>query len=500
MAREPEKSAREISKAKSETTAGSKNAGNDEAGEAKSGTLDATELLKSQHHELQTILAKRSEADADGSAIVKEFAAAWLPHTGVEQEILVPALKKAGTDEEKISAIAIQKDIINWLLADLLGGESRQSGQAKFGQAKLEALAKQFDALVEGADGEDTGMFAIVSSAERSSPGLSAQMKARYERLKARFANMDESIGEAVVMLAPRSLSVPSNSRQNRREYEMSSRYSNMRERDDQGRFMSDDERGYSRGGPERDGNGRFMSEGGSRRSTGRERDDEGRFTGDSGPSRGRFQGDDQHYGPRSLGSMGRDRDEEGRFISEGGSRSRGRYDDEDDRYGRRSMGRERDDDGRYSRRGGSSEGRETGGWFGDSEGHSEASRRGWESGSRGESGWYGDSEGHSQASRRGWDNPRHGESGWYGDSEGHSEASRRGWEGREGGRAPRYEERSQRYDEMQSRSRSRYDDDRDYRRGDDYERGNGGRGHGGWSGDPKGHSEASRRGWQTRR
>ena len=52
MAREPEKSAREISKAKSETTAGSKNAGNDEAGEAKSGALDATELLKSQHHEL----------------------------------------------------------------------------------------------------------------------------------------------------------------------------------------------------------------------------------------------------------------------------------------------------------------------------------------------------------------------------------------------------------------------------------------------------------------
>jgi hypothetical protein len=252
----------------------------------------------------------------------------------------------------------------------------------------------------------------------------------------------------------------------------MSSRYSNMRERDDQGRFMSDDERGYSRGAPERD--------------------DNGRFTSDNGRSRGRFQGGEQHYGPRSLGSMGRDRDEEGRFVSEGGPRSRGRYDDEDERYSRRSMGRERDDDGRYS-----SEGRGTGGWFGDSEGHSEASRRGWERGSHGESGWYGDSEGHSQASRRGWDSPRHGESGWYGDSEGHSEASRRGWEGREGGRSPRYDERSQRYDEMQSRSRSRYDDDRDYRRSDDYDRGNGGRG---WSGDPEGHSEASRRGWQNRR
>ena len=276
------------------------------------------------------------------------------------------------------------------------------------------------------------------------------------------------------------------------------SRYSdNTRERDDQGRFTSSDERGYSRGGPDRGDNGRFMSEGG-RRSTERGRDDEGRFTSDYGSSRGRFQGDDQHYGPRSLGSMGRDRDEEGRFTSEYGSRSRGRY-DEDYRYRGRPTGRDRDDEGRFTRRGGSSEGRGTGGWFGDSEGHSEASRRGWESGSHGDSGWYGDSEGHSEASRRGWDNPRHGESGWYGDSEGHSEASRRGWEGREGGRSPRYEERSQRYDEMQSRSRSRSDDDRDYRRSDDYDRGNGGRGQG-WSGDPEGHSEASRRGWQNRR
>jgi hypothetical protein len=38
---------------------------------------------------------------------------------------------------------------------------------------------------------------------------------------------------------------------------------------------------------------------------------------------------------------------------------------------------------------------------------------------------------------------------------------------------------------------RARYDDDDDYRRG--------GRGHGGWYGDPEGHAEASRRGWEER-
>ena len=303
---------------------------------------------------------------------------AWLPHVAVEYEILVPALNDAGIDEDKIAAIAIQKDIINLLLADLLQDESGQ-----FGQAKLEALTKQFDALLAGAAAEDNGLFAIVSAAENSVPGLNAQMKARYDRTKQRFANMDEAIGEAMVMLAPRRLSVPSNSRQNRREFEMS-RYSNERERDDHGRFVSDHERGYSRNyrgpGRDRDEQGRFMSEGGSR-------------------SRGRYDDEDD----RRYSRAGPERDGNGRFMSEGGSRSRGRYDDEDERYGRRPMGRERDDEGRFT-------------------------RRGWDNPQHGESGWYGDSEGHSQASRRGWDNPRHGESGWYGDPQGHSEASRRGW------------------------------------------------------------------------
>jgi hypothetical protein len=360
-----------------------------------------------------------------------------------------------------------------------------RGGARKFSEAKLEALAKQFDAHVESADVEDTGMFALVSSAEGSSPGLNAQMKARYERLKSRFTNIDDSIGEAMVLLAPQRLSVPTSSQRNRRESEMSRYSNNTRERDDQGRFMSeddsgyfggsrrgawdreengrfasegggysrgryeDDDRRYSRGGPERDDNGRFMSEGSSqsrgrydederytRHSSGRERDDEGRFTSDNGSSRGRFQGDDEHYGPRSLGSMGRDRDE----------------------------------DGRFARRGGSYEGRGR------------------------------DFDASSDFERRDRDDQRHGERGWYGDLEGHSEASRRGWEGREGGNSPRCEERSRRYDEAPSRSGSQYADDRDHRRNDDYDRGAGGRGHGGWSGDSEGHSEAARRGWQNRR
>ena len=137
---------------------------------------------------------------------------------------------------------------------------------------------------------------------------------------------------------------------------------------------------------------------------------------------RGSRRGRDDYDDDRRYSRGTPERDEQGRFMSEGGSRSRSRNDDEDDRYSRRSMGRDRDfmgrdrdDEGRFSRRSGS-EGRGQGGWFGDSEGHSEASRRGWDNPRHRESGWFGDFEGHSEASRRGWDNPNHGESGWYGD------------------------------------------------------------------------------------
>jgi hypothetical protein len=465
MAREPQKSRQNTGKSKSDVgTKADPSEGNatQKQGADSEGTA---EFLERRHQELRAALGKRSETDANHPNVVKEFAVLWLPHQAVEAEILAPALRDSGWDQTKLAESEVRKDIINILLADLLQNEDDE-----FRGVKLERMASEVDALVEAASGEDESTRKAIDAAAAKSPSLNTQLATRYERMKQRFAQMDESIGEALVMLAPRRLSVSFNSQPNRREYGMSSRYSNMRERDEQGRFTSDDDHRGSSGGRDRDEEGRFMSEGSRSRGRyndddrdyrgsrgGAERDENGRFMSEGGSrSRGRFNDDDRDY----RGSRGgAERDENGRFMSESGSHSRSRYDDEDERYGRGSMARGRDDEGRFTR-GGGSEGRSHRGWFGDSEGHSEASRRGWESGS-------------------------HGESGWYGDREGHSEASRRGWEGRG----------------HESRSRHN-DDEREYRRSDQHERGgSGGRGgHGGWSGDPEGHSEASRRGWQNRR
>lgn len=151
------------------------------------------------------------------------------------------------------------------------------------------------------------------------------------------------------------------------------------------------------------DRRGRSMS---SRSSSERYRDEDedddrgrngGRGRGWFGDQEGHSQAARSRGGGRSSdddrrgGSSGRDRDEEGRFTSGRGRRRR------DDDY----------EDNRRSASNRGSSGRQTGGWFGDPEGHSEASRRGWRQSDHEGSGWYGDPEGHSQASRRGWENRR---------------------------------------------------------------------------------------------
>jgi hypothetical protein len=399
MAREP---TRNTAKSKNEAQA-SKSAGAEK--EKQGAEQSGAELLKAQHQELQSTLAKRSHANADHSAIVKEFAALWLPHQAVEEEIVVPALKDSGFDEAKIVASEIRKDLINILLADLLQDEDEESAEPR-----LEALARQFDALIEAHQTDEESIRTAIQSAEGESPSLGSRLATRYDRLKQRFADIDDNFEDAVDMLAPRRLSVPSRRRQSRR-------YSDTRERRQQARFEEDN--GYSRGGPERDDQGRFLSEGASR-------------------SRSRFQGDDEHYGPRSLGSMGRDRDDEGRFAPRGapyeGRGQRGWYGEPEGRSeamrgGGQGRPREYDEDERYRSRGGG-QGRGRSGWYGDPEGHSEASPRGWQRSGHGESGWYGDPEGHSRAARRGWDESREGE-GPYGSRSRYEDDNRQGYQGR---------------------------------------------------------------------
>lgn len=159
-------------------------------------------------------------------------------------------------------------------------------------------------------------------------------------------------------------------------------RSSSGRGRDDQGRYASDyddDYRGHYR----------------TSQSNDRERDERGRFIsedGGSGGYSGRYRDDDDYGYRSSRGASGRERDEQGRFMrdeddrnSRGSSRGQGgwfgdpeghaRAAEEGWRHRESSSSRyERDDN-----RGRSRSDNDERGWYGDPQGHAEAARRGWQ-------------------------------------------------------------------------------------------------------------------------
>ncbi|HVW74973.1 MAG TPA: hemerythrin domain-containing protein [Rhizomicrobium sp.] len=408
---------------------------------SKATKTDAVSLLKADHRKVEQLFAQFEEADEDEKkqTICKQVCLELIIHTIIEEELFYPACREKKVDDENLDEAQVEHDGAKVLIGDLL----QDSSGDQFYEAKVKTLSEYIKHHVTEEEKPRSGIFAKALKA-------GVDMAALGEKIQARKAELTAQ-SEALSSRPPQPRSFSLHPQGNLQENSMA-RHSNDRDRDENGRFISDDDRGYQsrgRGGYRDDDDRGYQS-----RSQGnyRDRDDQGRFVSD----------DDERGGSRGRGHGGWYGDSEGHSRAaqergnEGGSRSRD-YDDND----RGSRG-----------------GRGHGGWFGDPQGHSQASREGWRHSSHEGSGWYGDPEGHSQASREGWRHSSHEGSGWYGDPQGHSQASREGWDdrGRSGSRS--------------SRSRDYDDDDRGSR---------GGRGHGGWFGDPQGHSQASREGWRDR-
>jgi hypothetical protein len=397
------------------------------------------------HRKVEALFDQFQKADErQKEQLCRQICAELVIHTLIEEEIFYPECRRAaGRDEqaeEKLDEAQVEHDSAKLLVADLFAG----GGDDPIRDAKVQVLAEQVRHHVKEEEKPREGVLAKAVAAGLDTPDLARRLQQRKQQLQA------ELQAGRLRPPPPKSIKPPTRL-QGGRSYQEESM---PRERDERGRFMSEDDRDYGRSYAER-GGGRSRYE------------DEGR-----------------------------------------GYRSRD-YDEDDNRSrGAQRGGEMRHERAMEARRGGGySEDRGQGGWFGDPEGHSRAAREAWDEHrdsymrSRGERGWYGDPEGHSRASREGWDERRgedrsyrsrgredydedrgyrsqgRGQGGWFGDPEGHSRASREGWDERRG-------------EDRNYRSRGRDDDDDDRR---------GGRGHGGWFGDPEGHSRASREGWDRR-
>jgi len=334
------------------------------------------------HYEkLKTLLDKAISQDEDDDTRRTswiDFNQIWGDQSFIERNELAPVIQENEENQDTLTKFKIEHDFISLLVCEI----NSRPFLSELASVEMNFLKNLLDN--RSANFSETG-DGVLKQARKAGVDFS-----KLEREERR-----QPTGEAKRLVL---WLLNGNSRMETQDMRMRGR-----ERDDYGRFMpehDDDRRAHmTRGGryPDRDEHGRFIS------------DDD----------------DDRRSRSSRSASQYRDRDEQGRFVSEDDDRygrhsPRSRYDDEDD-Y-RRSRSARHDYDER----------RRPGGWYGDSEGHSQAARRGWDDRDHGPSGWYGDSEGHSRAARRGWDNPDHGPSGWYGDSEGHSRAAQRGWDDRQ--------------------------------------------------------------------
>jgi hemerythrin superfamily protein len=440
----------------------------------------AVEALKQDHRKVEQLFAEYESAEDEDrkDGLLQQICAELIIHTKLEEELFYPACRAAATGEDMLDEAQVEHDSAKLLIADLLYSPATDG----FRDAKVKVLSEQIKHHVAEEEKPDGGILAQAEAQGVDTVELTQALKKRKEDLQGRAADLQPT----------RAVSL--NFDYSDTEERMARNGNNERDRDERGRYVSDDDARDER-----------RSSGGGSRSRGRDDDDER-----GGRGRGWYGGSEGHS-----------------------QAARRRSDDDDDRRFSRSRGRDNDDDDRG--------GRGRGGWFGDSEGHAQAARRRWDEdderggsrsryrddddddrrGSRSRSrddddddrggrgrgrgcGWYGDSEGHAEAARRRSDDDddRRGSRsrgrddddddrgsrgrgrGWYGDSEGHAEASPRGREDEERGG---------------SRSRSRNDDD-DRRSGSRSRGGSDDEGHGGWFGDPRRHAQAARRGWENRR
>jgi len=393
------------------------------------GGQDAASLIKADHRKVEGLFKRYEDASDSGqkSKLAKQVCKELIIHAQVEEEIFYSACREKDVEEDLLDEAQIEHDSAKLLIGELIEG----SPDDEFYDAKVKVLSEYIKHHVAEEEKPRTGILARAKSAGVDMNAVGQKILARKQELTGQLDENDLDPPQPKELHPEKVKPGREKSTMPRQSYG-----------DERRRYARDDDDDYRGSGRERDGRGRFMSD-----------DDRG--------SRG------------GNGGRGRERDDYGRFMSDdddGGYRASG--------GGYRSRGRDDEDGDRGRSRGGH-------GWYGDSQGHSEASERGWEnrSSSRGgyssRGGRYEEDDDDRRSSPRGGGR---GHGGWFGDPEGHSEASERGWEHRSSSRGG-----------GDSRSRSRDDDD------DRRSSSSRGRSHGGWFGDSRGHSEAARRGWEDR-
>ena len=340
---------------------------------------DAEALLRRDHRKVEQLFRQFEQAESEDQKrrLASQVCQELIVHGMLEEELFYPACREKNVKSELLDEAQVEHDAVKVMLAELMYGSDD-----RFRDAKATVLSEYVKHHVKEEENRDSGIFSKARKSGVDMVELGNRLRERKQEL------MERAGGEPIPAPPPRALMLGTGKfNRNGEEIEMQRQGGRGQDRDDRGRFIDDDDDRGSRGRGRGSSAGRYDEEYDDRSGRGgrgqsgfsRERDEEGRFMSDDGGSRGgRGRGsssgryDDEYDDGRGRGGRSGsmpERDEQGRFMSDddnGGRGGRGRGS---------SSRRDDDDDGRGSRGG---RGQGQGGWFGDSRGHAEAARRGW--------------------------------------------------------------------------------------------------------------------------
>jgi len=471
-----------MKKAKPPQAARSKKSGNEKTATSDSSVAtDAIALLKADHRTVEKLFKDYEDADDDAAGkqkIAQQVCLELIIHAKIEEEIFYRACREAGVEDDLLQEAQVEHDTAKILIGELLSSDDISGPY----DAKVKVLAEYIKHHVGEEEKSRNGIFAKAKKADLDMAAIGARLQERKTELTAEGESL---VGEPL-QLASLQLN---NLQPISQEHSMPRNSS--RDRDSNGRFMSDDDddnRQSSRSGnqsgrtsgsnsrnddarygrsssgdnQDRDGRGRFTSDDDddNRSSRGRgyssrsgQDDDEddysrGRSTrssrdDDDDSNRSRNRSSQSQYGRSNSGNNDRDRDDQGRFMSDDDNHSssrnaRGNNDEDDDDYGDNRSSRSRysqddEQDDRSSNQRRSSGNTNRGGANDDSRSGSGRSSQSSRSGSSqgrdsGRSSQGGNRSSSSQGEGR---SESEGHGGWFGDHRGHSQAAKRGWQHR---------------------------------------------------------------------
>ena len=268
------------------------------SGRAGQGGTDAVSLLTQDHREVDELFKQFEAASGRGGKrrIVEQACMMLEIHAMLEEQIFYPACRRAADDDSDLDEAQVEHDTVKLLIADI-----RQSGgRGDYYDAKVKVLAEYVRHHVKEEEGGD-GIFAQAKKDGVDLKALGEQIAREKQRLQQQYESGEE---DGADMQQPRLVALRIPSQASEKESSMArANYDDDRERNGGGN------RGGSRGGGstgrERDENGRFMSDDDNNRMS-RGRDD------DRGGSRGRSSRDDDDRGRQSRSRDDDDRERDG--------------------------------------------------------------------------------------------------------------------------------------------------------------------------------------------